>query len=358
MRISLILSASVCFLSSFVARSDAQQACNGYPELCSRTYNNVTFATAHNAFAYTPPGGVATNQDNDILTQMKDGIRAFMLDAYPTPSNNSKDIELCHTSCSLLDAGPLTKLLAQIKTFMDANPNEVITILWENAGNLKPAQFQTVYAAAGMDKYSYAQTVGNTTWPTLAEMISSGKRLVSFLDGGADATVPWLMAEYDFVFETPWDITQGSAYPCTVDRPKDQRKQMYVLNHFIYGQFQLGTTTVDIPQPGAANQTNGPDLTNHVASCLSTFKQIPSFIAVDFYEKGLLLQTVAQVNGVKWNNRLPSQPTIKGTGSGTGAGSGSGSGGGSANGASGLKRVGKRTLGVVAVAGGVAMMTL
>ena len=32
------------------------------------------------------------------------------------------------------------------------------------------------------------------------------------------------MAEYDFIIETPWYITKGDAYPCTVDRPKDQRK--------------------------------------------------------------------------------------------------------------------------------------
>jgi hypothetical protein len=32
------------------------------------------------------------------------------------------------------------------------------------------------------------------------------------------------MAEYDFIFETPWQITAGSEYPCTVDRPKDQER--------------------------------------------------------------------------------------------------------------------------------------
>lgn len=35
-----------------------------------------------------------------------------------------------------------------------------------------------------------------------------------------------LMNEYDFVFETPYAILKGAEYPCTVDRPKDQRKQV------------------------------------------------------------------------------------------------------------------------------------
>lgn len=34
------------------------------------------------------------------------------------------------------------------------------------------------------------------------------------------------MNEYDFVFETPYAIQKGAEYPCTVDRPKDQRKQV------------------------------------------------------------------------------------------------------------------------------------
>lgn len=36
------------------------------------------------------------------------------------------------------------------------------------------------------------------------------------------------MSEYDFVFETPYNIPKGTAYPCTIDRPKDQRKQVLV----------------------------------------------------------------------------------------------------------------------------------
>lgn len=82
---------------------------------------------------------------------------------------------------------------------------------------------------------------------------------------------------------------------------------MYVMNHFIYEA--LGSN--DVPQPGAAAQTNGDDLITHANTCQSTFNQNPSFVAVDFYEKGTLLQTLAQLNGVTWNNKLPTQPTTK-----------------------------------------------
>jgi len=95
---SLILSIGAVLLSSLVVQSDAQ-SCNGYAELCSKSYSKVAFATTHNSYAFNPPGGLATNQGNDIPTQLKDGIRAFMLDTYIPPSKDPKEIQLCHTSC-------------------------------------------------------------------------------------------------------------------------------------------------------------------------------------------------------------------------------------------------------------------
>ncbi|KAF9162515.1 serine/threonine-protein kinase HAL4/sat4 [Actinomortierella ambigua] len=182
----------------------------------------------------------------------------------------------CEVMVSLaLDAGPLSSTLGQFKSFLDANPNEVVTILWENAGD--------------------------SNWPTLAEMIKSGKRIVNFLDGGYSDSVPWLMNEYSFMFETPWYIRKGAAYPCTIDRPENgQQQSMYVLNHFIYGQFKIGDQVINIPQKDAANKTNGADLEMHVNNCVSTFNQNPTFVAVDFYNEGNLLQTVAKLNGVTY----------------------------------------------------------
>lgn len=100
MKFTFISSAVALVASTLLLNgAEAQQLCNGYAELCTKTYDQVAYATAHNAFAYTPPGALAANQNNDIPTQLKDGIRAFMLDAYNLPSGATNDIELCHTSC-------------------------------------------------------------------------------------------------------------------------------------------------------------------------------------------------------------------------------------------------------------------
>ncbi|KAG0259329.1 hypothetical protein BGZ95_004719 [Linnemannia exigua] len=324
MRFTFISSAITLVASTLLLQgTSAQQLCNGYAELCAKTYDQVAYATTHNAYAYTPPGALAANQNNDIPTQLKDGIRAFMLDAYNLPSGGTNDIELCHSGCDLLDAGPLSKVLGQFKTFMDKNPNEVISVFWENSANLTPARFQTVYQAAGLNDYLYTQTAG-TPWPTLASMISSKKRFLNFIDGGADASVPWLMAEYDFIFETPYAITKGQEYPCTIDRPKGEERGMYVMNHFISGPVTLGGKTFDLPQSGAAAQTNGADLAAHANKCTQTFNKIPNFVAVDYYEKGDIFPTVAQLNGVTWNGKAPTAAPVTGKNGAVGGVSGRG----------------------------------
>jgi hypothetical protein len=111
------------------------------------------------------------------------------------------------------------------------------------------------------------------------------------------------MPEYNYVFETPFDNENANAFTCTVDRPKNQERPMYVLNHFLYGSLAL-STSIDLPQPAKANTTNSASLADHAKNCQQTFNKIPNFIAVDFYDQGSnnqnVLSITADLNGVQY----------------------------------------------------------
>src|SRR4051794_28163172 len=98
MKITTIITISITLLASIVS---SQQTCNGYTELCDKSYSNIAYATTHNSYAYVK--SVASNQNYDIPTQLKDGIRGFMMDA-KVPDNDTQ-VHLCHSKCDLLDAG-------------------------------------------------------------------------------------------------------------------------------------------------------------------------------------------------------------------------------------------------------------
>jgi hypothetical protein len=74
---------------------------------------------------------------------------------------------------------------------------KVVTLLIVNSDNLGAAAYDAVFKSAGLDTLSYAPTaaiVPSTQWPTLGALIDSGKRLLTFLDNGADfTTVPYLI---------------------------------------------------------------------------------------------------------------------------------------------------------------------
>lgn len=50
------------------------QPCNNYPELCQRSYGNITEVCAHNS-PFAKKGNAASNQVLDVISQLDDGIR-------------------------------------------------------------------------------------------------------------------------------------------------------------------------------------------------------------------------------------------------------------------------------------------
>ena len=74
---------------------------------------------------------------------------------------------------------------------MDANVNEVVSILIVNIDNQPAASFASAYQTANLVDMSYAPetvAVAADQWPTLGTLIDTGKRLISFMDNGADAS--------------------------------------------------------------------------------------------------------------------------------------------------------------------------
>lgn len=101
-------------------------------------------------------------------------------------------------------------------------------------------------------------------WPTLAEMIITGKRVVMFMDYKADPTaVPYILDEFSHMFETPFSPTNQS-FPCTLQRPPGlgeddaRNKYMYIANHNL-------NTAVDLSSLIGASGQDGPILIPNVA---------------------------------------------------------------------------------------------
>ncbi|KAF7347641.1 PLC-like phosphodiesterase [Mycena venus] len=305
--LSLLFSAAV----SSAASVERATTCNGHAELCDRSYGNVSFVGAHDSYA-VGTNNIAANQDYNVTQQLNDGIRMLQMQAH----NQTGVIQLCHTSCFLYNGGTLEDYLTKVKTWMDANTNDVVTLLIVNIDNLPASAYGSVFAKVGLDKLSYAPTtspLAASSWPTLGSMIDAGTRLVSFLDNAADLTalpvtdlyprsifVPSPSStEFTNVWETPFDVTDP-AFDCSINRTKgDTSTQMYLINHF------LDTIAFNSPVPDVAhaNTTNGVSGTSslgaQVDTCVAAYGRAPNYMLVDFYEYGggSVFQVAATING-------------------------------------------------------------
>lgn len=176
-----------------LARSTiAATICNGYDEYCDKVYSNVTFIGSHDsAFVGVL---VVDNQYESVADQLSSGIRFLQAQSH----DKDGTIELCHTSCVEEDAGSLQTWLETVVAFLEANPNEVVTLLITNGDGIAGADFAAAFEAAGADAYAYSPgtTLALADWPTLGELIDMGSRLVVFMDYPADDSVSYILAEF------------------------------------------------------------------------------------------------------------------------------------------------------------------
>ena len=326
---SLLLQAAFALGAVLVPRQNSSVACNNSPDLCSRPYSNITQLGAHdspflvnassssNTFSISEAG----NQNVDSPTQLSAGVRLLTAQVH----NNDGAWHLCHTSCSLLDAGTLSSWLSSIKTWLDANPHDVVTILLVNSDNASPAELDAEFQTANIKSYAYTPSSTTTaleTWPTLQEMISNNTRLVTFvasLAPSSNTVAPYLLDEFTFVFENPYNVTSASNFSCTADRPATVQGQtstavssgrLPLVNHFL-NQETLGS--IETPNTSYVATTNGVsgvgNMQQAVSDCAGAYGRAPAFVLVDFFDEGSAISVVNNMNGVAASTTGQTKPS-------------------------------------------------
>lgn len=276
------------FLTSNVTRAIAQvaerrgvhaptpPACNGMPELCDRRYDQVVYPTTHNSTAkdiwFIP------NQDRTIEEQLNDGIRGFMIDLWYWKDQ----VYTCHRFCEL-GGQPLLGVMQTFQRFLKNNPNEVVSIIFENY--VSGSDLNQVFFDAGLLSYVHMQPTGQP-WPTLRQMISSKRRLVifkEFEDDGPD----WDMNVWRYAVETPFSYDSMNEFTCDFSRGQPENP-LYIVNQFLSVAFLRREANRRSNQLG--------NLLDRAHRCFEDKRKIPNFLAVDFYTTGDVIQAAQKLN--------------------------------------------------------------
>jgi len=247
---------------------------------------------------------LAGNQFFNATVALDAGIRLLQVQVHDLNGT----IEMCHTSCSLLDAGPLQDWLSDVNAWMDENPNEVVTLLIVNSDGNDVTEFGAAFDASGVGKYGF--TPSGNGWPTLQSMIDAKTRLVTFIASiKPSSAYPYLLTEFDHVFETAFGVTSLSGFDCKIDRPSTQSSAesaiaaglLPLINHFADNDLGSGITVPnvdDIATTNSASTTTTGALGLHAQTCRSEWGITPTFILVDFFNEGPSINTADAMNGV------------------------------------------------------------
>lgn len=112
--------------------------------------------------------------------------------------------------------------------------------------------------------------------------------------------MPYIIEEFNYFFETPYDTTDPKFPECSIDRPSGANPagRLYLVNHFL----DVDIFGIDVPDELAASKTNAPTGTGsigaQVAICVGLYGRYPNVVLVDYFDQGYPLLAQNAMNGV------------------------------------------------------------
>lgn len=225
--------------------------------------------------------------------------------------------------------------MVEVAEWVAAHPYDVVTILFVNSDFIKVENYTAPLMNAGLGPYLYEPPkvpMRLEDWPTLGEMILTGKRVAVFMDYQADqAAVPYIMDEFSQMWETPFSPTDP-AFPCTQQRPpnlsnEDAQDWLYLANHNLNIQIDIADIDILIPNYATLEEVNAfsgnaslglmantcrcrlnlcitlaTDADTHPADWQG---RPPNFLLVDYYNvgNGSVFEVAAKMNNVTYNRK-------------------------------------------------------
>lgn len=298
--------------------------CNGSSAICSRKYSNVSLIGTHDSAHVGSVHDWRINQERSVEFQLDAGIRFLQAQTH----KHHDSLRMCHTSCWLLEVGTLQDYLTTVKDWLDVHPTEVVSMLLTNYDRAPPGDFDDVFSSMGLDKLAFVppsspKTLSVDAWPTYAELIASGSRLVLFLDYEADTTkVPYILPQFEYFFETPFNTVDPLFDQCKFDRGPQGRGSdglMYIVNHFLDIEvgadvLHIADEILDLIVPDESKRVLIPDVDSNFATnaaegngsigsqaslCKRVWGRWPNVVLVDMFSRGEVFEAQHRLNGLR-----------------------------------------------------------
>ena len=198
-------------------------------------------------------------------------------------------------------ARPLAQVLTEIRQFLDKNPDRVVTVVIEYATNNIEALANELLVAGGLAQIAHIQDP-TQPWPTLGQMVESGKRLVIFINKKyQEDTYPYLHYEKDFMWFSKSGFSKKKKLLADTHLPTKNRvfKRRHQAPHNTLFELSHHLTILLAGTSESALKVNTWDvLSQRVENIAVQAQSQPTFISLDFVDLGDGLKFVDAINGV------------------------------------------------------------
>ncbi|XP_047321017.1 PI-PLC X domain-containing protein At5g67130-like [Impatiens glandulifera] len=251
-------------------------------------FNRYSWLTTHNSYALSgvksATGSIIiapTNQEDSVTSQLKNGVRGFMLDMY----DFNNDIWLCHsfagTCFNATSFQPAINVLKEIQLFMEQNVEEIVTIFIEDYVTSQMG-LTKVFNASGLNKYWFPVSrmpKSGGDWPTVDDMVKQNQRLVVFTSKSAKEASEGIAYNWKYVVENQYGNDGMKAGSCT-SRSESSSMSTSTISLVLVNYFSTD------PNATKVCADNSAPLVSMVNTCYeASGKRWPNFIAVDFYQR-------------------------------------------------------------------------
>jgi hypothetical protein len=246
----------------------------GYPTASGR------IATARSAYAEA-----RAQAEKDFGPEtVAAGLRVFDTLTDPTPAGPER-LYLCHGLCEI-GASDFVDGMAQVAAWLDAHPDEVLTLIIQDHAD--PGRIGAALTEAAVASLAFTPPPPGGLWPTLGQLIDSGRRVLVMLehhDGGT--RYPWMRNGYERLLqETPYAFSQASAFTCGEYRGRPDAP-LFLINHWLTRFDKLVT---------AARQVNDAAVLRERVQACRQQRRAPTYLSVNYADIGDLIAVVRELN--------------------------------------------------------------
>jgi hypothetical protein len=277
--------------------------CNGVPDLCARAFTDVSLPGTHHSAARGALTWLHPTQRRTIREQLDDAVRALWLEVHQVAGA----LAVCRGDCAE-GSEPLGIVLADIAAFLAVNPREVVTIAL--FGGVAATDLASAFTAAKLDGYARAHDRAQP-WPTMSEMVDSGKRLVVLSDGPGGGPA-WVLPIWEHAFATEAGSSSTITMDCSIAYGSKDNA-IFIVNHFLGVEglptVPSGDAGVDAEADagadagatsradagGAAVANAAPFFAERVSQCQKLYGRRANVVFVDDYENGNVVTVVRQL---------------------------------------------------------------